>query len=174
VLAQAAGRNTLSDQELSEVLAMTTDYPVMVHSRARTKVETPLAALADLRAGILLMSAQLRLGGDGVDDRADLLSLLGQDVALHGALTSMLGRSDHIAVEGALPDFSAVPLFVLCSAVTTADGAGWRQDAALQGLVKEAASRDYSPFDCRLALGSLPRRTVLADRPDSKLIGEGF
>lgn len=170
VLVEESGYSALADREFSAVLAASPDYAATVRARASNEVGHLSSALQDLRAAILLQSAQLRLGGNTAEG-AELRTALGRDLALHAALLATLGRTDHITVSSATADFSSVPFALLCSAVLSADPTMWRADPGLSGLVLEANARGYTPLACRIGLGLLPDRGVFAGQQFHELLG---
>ncbi|MBN9310947.1 M48 family metalloprotease [Devosia sp.] len=170
MLVDASGYAALADRELSTVLAAAPDYPATIRARAATEGDDLPAALQDLRGAILLQSAQVRLKA-GAGDIAAMRAKLGQDLVLHAALVSTLGRIDHVTVPPSTADFSSVPFGLLCRAVLSADATMWRPDPRLSELVLEAKDRSYTPLDCRIGSGQLPDRGISASRPFHNLLG---
>jgi len=170
LLVEASGYEALADRELSAVLAAAPDYPATVRTRASTELDDLPAALRDLRAAILLHSAQVRLRG-GTGKSPEISAALGRDLALHAALVTMLGRTDYVTVPASTADFSSVPFASLCRAVLSADSTMWRPDPRLSDLVLEAKARSYTPLACRIGSGALPDRGVFASRPFHDLLG---
>jgi hypothetical protein len=167
VLVEASGYGALADRELATVLAAAPDYAATIRARAGTEMDNLSGLMQDLRAAILLQSAQIRLQGGA---EPAIRAALGRDLALHAALVAMLGRSDYVTVPASTADYASVPFALLCRAVLSADASMWRSNPPLSDLVLEARARSYQPLACRIGLGFLPERGAFAARPFHDLL----